>query len=279
MAQPAQRGLAHDLGRAAEGQVRQADAVHVDALDARTVGAQEPVVAGRDPPVRAGEQRARQDDLVLCARLLGEAVRESAQDVRFGVVHEAGRRHVGPPAQVAGAVGRQTRERLAQGVGRTGAQELVGVESEIGVGGMLGQRQTQRTAHVARVVERHVLEPMQRQRQSFVAQRGEDARRGVVRLVVDDHQPVEVVQAMADEGLDDVGLVLDDGDADQLHRAACRPVRRLRGCRPRPCRCRCTSSPCRTSARAAAGRARGSPCARRRSRPAGGRARSRRRAG
>ena len=55
-------------------------------------------------------------------------------------------------------------------------------------------------------------------------------------------------------------------------------VTALRRCPPRPCRCRCTSSPCRTSAGGGAGRARSSRCAPRRSRPADGRARSRRRA-
>ena len=55
------------------------------------------------------------------------------------------------------------------------------------------------------------------QRQPFGLQPGENLTRPVQRTVVGDGEPVQHPEVMADEGLDDIGLVAHHRNAEQTH--------------------------------------------------------------
>ena len=204
---------------------------------ARLVGRR--VRARRDVVVPLGEQGvgsreqvARNDGFVEDVTLGRQAPRAAQQRDRIGILHvEAG--HVGEPAQQPVHARRDRAEPPLELGARRDLQELVGVEREDEVRGLVGERAPDGGRRdVLLQVARHVV-LVHDEREALADEAVEDRQRGVVGAVVDDREPVEDRQVVAHEGLDDVRLVADHRHAPQPEAAR---RRRRRTAHRRPCR-------------------------------------------
>ena len=96
-------------------------------------------------------------------------------------------------------------------------QEFVRIEGDH-VGSSVTQEFARGGGGLLRLAEGGVRRRAQRKRQSLVLQAREDFRGRVDRPVNDENQFVEDAGVVADERLDDVGLVADDPDTDDARR-------------------------------------------------------------
>ena len=134
---------------------------------------------------------------------------------RVGNGRIVGRARVVFVQRQAGGLGiSQPGEDLLKGGSIRSAEDLVGIEGEDPIGPVgLGRQSGQVVAARLLPVPWGIVAE-QCQRQTLGLQLPEDRPRAIGALVVEDEVMVHPRPGVPDKGLDDVGLILDDGDGD-----------------------------------------------------------------